>query len=241
MTASNWTSLSATSKGLRSRGEQLVSRRASETLMLTRISSRSVASAVAQRYLKRINEAALSHHVALQRVAVDLLSAIARSGFSHPITLSPTLAALTASDDPQLAAKAFSALALLHQKHTSILASRFLDSVRAIHAYILAGTAADAPVRGYRVNYEGVTESLLGRWYSLLQKEKRQIQLDCLKALARAFEVEVGSACPEVRFSLPQTTKSLDADVVSSRMRYLSPASSPKRFRVSTTSAPKNP
>ncbi|TKA56971.1 hypothetical protein B0A53_01372 [Rhodotorula sp. CCFEE 5036] len=173
-----------------------------------------VASAVAQRYLKRINEAALSHHVALQRVAVDLLSAIARSGFSHPITLSPTLAALTASDDPQLAAKAFSALALLHQKHTSILASRFLDSVRAIHAYILAGTAADAPVRGYRVNYEGVTESLLGRWYSLLQKEKRQIQLDCLKALARAFEVEVGSACPEnaVSFArfLAEALSSLD-------------------------------
>ncbi|GAA5983631.1 hypothetical protein JCM10908_000358 [Rhodotorula pacifica] len=155
-----------------------------------------VASAVAQRYLRRINEAALSHHIALQRIAVDLLSAIARSGFSHPITLSPTLAALTASADSQLAAKAFSALALLHQKHTSILASRFLDSVRAIHAYVLAGVA-DQPARGYRIANEGVTESLLGRWYSLLQKEKRQIQLDCLKSLGRAFEVEAGAACSQ--------------------------------------------
>lgn len=209
--------------------------------MLTRTFSRSVASAVAQRYLKRINEAALSHHVALQRVAVDLLSTIARSGFSHPITLSPTLAALTASADPQLAAKAFSALALLHQKHTSILASRFLDSVRAIHAYVLAANAADVPVRGYRVTNEGVTESLLGRWYSLLQKEKRQIQLDCLKALARAFEVEVGSDCPEVSSASRRLPSRSMLIVFLLRMRYLSPAFSPKRFRVSTTSAPKNP
>lgn len=141
----------------------------------------------------------MSEHLALQRVAVDLLSAIARSGFSHPITLSPTLAALTASPDAQLAGKAFSALAVLHQKHTSILATRFLDSARAVFAYVSAGTPAGQAVRGYRLNSEGVPESLLGRWYSLLQKEKRQIQLDCLKALGRAYDVEVDSDCSAVR------------------------------------------
>ncbi|GAA6018662.1 hypothetical protein JCM8202_000602 [Rhodotorula sphaerocarpa] len=160
-----------------------------------------VASAVAQRYLKRINEAAVSDQIALQRVAVDLLSAIARSGFSHPITLSPTLAALTASDDAQLAAKAFSALAVLHQKHTSILASRFLDSARAIFNYAQVGSPVGDPVRGYRMAADGTLDSLLGRWYSLLQKEKRQIQLDCLKTLGRSFEVEAGAACSEADLS----------------------------------------
>lgn len=185
----------------------------------------------------------MSEHLALQRVAVDLLSATARSGFSHPITISPTLAALTASSDAQLAGKAFSALAVLHQKHTSILASRFLDSARAVFAYVQAGTPAGQAVRGHRLSSEGVPDSLLGRWYSLLQKEKRQIQLDCLKALGRAYDVEVGSHCSTVRSSraISVLTRLLMNDP-SARHRTpsLSPASSPRLCRRSSTSVPKS-
>ncbi|GAA6021361.1 hypothetical protein JCM10207_002022 [Rhodosporidiobolus poonsookiae] len=152
-----------------------------------------VASAIAQRYLPRIIDSSLSANIALQRLGVDLLSTIARSGFSHPITLSPTLVALTASADAQIAAKAFSTLSLIHQKHASLLATRFLEPARAAHSYVKQ-VARDEPARGFRGD---PPESLLGRWYSLLHKEKRQVQLDFLKTLSRSFEVEVGGKCSE--------------------------------------------
>ncbi|GEM10950.1 cohesin loading factor subunit SCC2 [Rhodotorula toruloides] len=148
-----------------------------------------VASAVAQRYLPCIIDASLSPNPTMQRIGVDLLSTIARSGFSHPLSLSPTLVALTASPDAHLSAKAFSTLSLLHQKHASLLATRFLEPAKSTHAFI-AALSPDEPARGSRGD---PPESMLGRWYSLLHKEKRQVQLDYLRALSRAFEVDLGS------------------------------------------------
>ncbi|GAA5958783.1 hypothetical protein JCM21900_004761 [Sporobolomyces salmonicolor] len=152
-----------------------------------------VASAIAQRYLKRIIESSLSLTPALQRLGVDLLSMIARSGFSHPISLSPTLVALTASADSQIASKAYSTLSILHQKHASLLATRFLEPAKAAHAYVTS-VEGGAATRGYRGD---PPESHFGRWFSLLHKEKRQIQLDYLKTLARSFELEPGAKCSE--------------------------------------------
>ncbi|GAA5873259.1 hypothetical protein JCM8547_008616 [Rhodosporidiobolus lusitaniae] len=152
-----------------------------------------VASAIAQRYLKRIINAALSRNPALSRLGIDLVGTIARSGFSHPITLSATLVALIASPDSQIASKAYSSLSLIHQKHASLLATRFLEPVRAAHSYTKA-ISGDEPVRGYRGD---PPEALLGRWFSLLHREKRQVQLDFLKTLARSFELEAGAACSE--------------------------------------------
>ncbi|BGP35332.1 Sister chromatid cohesion protein 2 [Rhodotorula toruloides] len=156
-----------------------------------------VASAIAQRYLNRIIDASLSPNPTMQRIGVDLLSTIARSGFSHPLSLSPTLAALTASPDPQLSAKAFSTLSLLHQKHASLLATRFLEPAKSTHAFI-AALSPDEPARGFRGD---PPESMLGRWYALLHKEKRQVQLDYLRTLSRAFEVDLGAKCDETDLS----------------------------------------
>ncbi|CDR46094.1 RHTO0S12e00276g1_1 [Rhodotorula toruloides] len=152
-----------------------------------------VASAIAQRYLNRIVDASLSPNPTMQRIGVDLLSTIARSGFSHPLSLSPTLVALTASPDPQLSAKAFSTLSLLHQKHASLLATRFLEPAKSTHGF-LAASSPDEPARGFRGD---PPESMLGRWYALLHKEKRQVQLDYLRTLSRAFEVDLGAKCDE--------------------------------------------
>ncbi|GAA5948648.1 hypothetical protein JCM10213_003568, partial [Rhodosporidiobolus nylandii] len=120
-----------------------------------------VASAISQRYLHRIINSALSPNLNLQRLGADLVSTIARSGFSHPLTLAATLVALTASVDPQVAGKAYSSLALIHQKHASLLATRFLEPARATHAYVKA-MAGEEPVRGFRGD---PPDSLLGRWF----------------------------------------------------------------------------
>ncbi|GAA5994954.1 hypothetical protein JCM5350_007201 [Sporobolomyces pararoseus] len=152
-----------------------------------------VASSIAQRYLEPILRVAVSTHPQLQRVGIDVISMIARSGFSHPLLLAPTIVALTASPDSQVASKANSTFTILHQKHASILITRFLESAKASHAY-MKGISAPSPPRGYRGD---PPDSCFGRWFSLIHKEKRQVQLDYLKQLCRAFEVESGSTCSE--------------------------------------------
>ena len=74
----------------------------------------------------------------MQRVAVDILTSVARSGFSHPIAISPTLVALTTSADPQIAGKGYATLSLLHQKHATLLATRFSEPAKTSHAYARA-------------------------------------------------------------------------------------------------------
>ncbi|GAA5958305.1 hypothetical protein JCM3765_004786 [Sporobolomyces pararoseus] len=152
-----------------------------------------VASSIAQRYLEPILRASVSTHPQLQRVGIDVISMVARSGFSHPLLLAPTIVALTASPDGQVASKANSTFTILHQKHASILITRFLESAKASHAYIKGISAPSLP-RGYRGD---PPDSCFGRWFSLIHKEKRQVQLDYLKQLCRAFEVESGSTCSE--------------------------------------------
>ncbi|KAK4046628.1 Sister chromatid cohesion protein 2 [Microbotryomycetes sp. JL201] len=150
-----------------------------------------VPSAVSQRYIDHMLAAATSNHALLQRTAVDILLSIAHSGFIHPMTLSPTLVALSSCSDSQVAAKAFSALALLHQKHASMLASRFLESTQVAHAYAVS-VAVGQPARGF---YGDPPKSRFGK--CLLQKEKRQYQLDFLRTLSRIFDRETGANCSE--------------------------------------------
>ncbi|KAI5476699.1 cohesin loading factor subunit SCC2 [Pseudohyphozyma bogoriensis] len=155
-----------------------------------------VASAVSQRFLRHIVAASVSLDEALQRVAADILMTIARSGFGHPIEITPTLLALTTSPDPLLSSKALSAYMSLQQKHASILASRFVLTAKVMHDYVRA-MAGEQQMHGYF----GESESHFGRWFATL-KEKRQHWQDFLKALARTFELEPGKACSETDVSV---------------------------------------
>jgi cohesin loading factor subunit SCC2 len=86
---------------------------------------------------------------------------VARSGFIHPLSLAPTLVALTASTDSQVASKANSTLTILHQKHASLLVTRFIEPARASHNYAKANAAPALP-RGYRGD---PPDSCFGRWF----------------------------------------------------------------------------
>lgn len=103
-----------------------------------------VASAISQRYIEQIIDSSLSTNPQIQRVGVDILTAVARSGFSHPLTMAPPLIALCGSADSTLSSKAYGTLSVLHQKHGSLLATRYLHSVKTVHRYAdaVAGTAA---------------------------------------------------------------------------------------------------
>ena len=92
-------------------------------------------SAIAQRYIQELFSAAMASKITIQRLAVDIICSIARSGFTHPLEIAPVLVALSATPDPNLASKAFGTLTLLHQKHATLLASRFFASAVTAHEY----------------------------------------------------------------------------------------------------------
>ena len=121
----------------------------------------SVASAVCQRYIAEILAASLSAiNPPLQRLAVDVLTSVARSGFSHPLSISPTLVALTASPDGHLASKAYATLTLLHQKHATLLATRFAEPAKTTHEYLKA-LAGEEVVKGAFAVRPSLHETLL--------------------------------------------------------------------------------
>ncbi|KAL8277535.1 hypothetical protein RQP46_010090 [Phenoliferia psychrophenolica] len=151
-----------------------------------------VGSAIAQRYTDKFFAAAMAPAVRNQRIAVDIICSIARSGFTHPLGIAPVLVALSATPDATLANKAFGTLTLMHQKYSTILATQFFASAKVAHEYALKSAGPDL-VRGY---HGPTCISHFGRWYSLLQKEKRQHQLDYLKQITKnTFDLEVGTAC----------------------------------------------
>ncbi|SCZ88805.1 BZ3500_MvSof-1268-A1-R1_Chr10-4g03099 [Microbotryum saponariae] len=156
-----------------------------------------VASAISQRYIDQILASTLSTNGAIQRVGVDLLTAVARSGFSHPLTIAPYLVALTTSPDAQTSSQAHATLSLLYQKHASLLSTRFLEPAKVAFTFSRSnarGANQSQRITGYRGD---PPVSHFGPWYGLLQKEKRVVQLDFLKTLTRALEVEPGASCSD--------------------------------------------
>ncbi|KAF7299416.1 Sister chromatid cohesion protein [Mycena indigotica] len=142
--------------------------------MLNRVSS-----AVVQRYMAHILEAALSRNSAIQVAAVDVLTFTIKQGLAHPLQSFPVIVALETSPNPVLSGRATALHGLLHQKHSSLLNTRHIQSARASFDY--QRTIDPAHVHGYR---DGT--ALLGRWYALV-REKRQTRQEFLKLLAKVF------------------------------------------------------
>jgi cohesin loading factor subunit SCC2 len=143
-----------------------------------------VSSAIVQRYLGPILEAALSQNVQIQAVAIDVLSFTIKQGLAHPLQSFPVIVALETSASTGLSSRANSLHAILHSKHTSLLNTRYIVSAKASFDYqkkLCAG-----PVQGYRM--QPIPTALLQRWYSLV-REKRASRQDFLKALVKVFDV----------------------------------------------------
>lgn len=73
---------------------------------------------------------------------------MARSGFIHPLSVLPTLIALTACPDPHFASKAYATLSLIYQKYASLCATRFAEPARQSHMYMLAVAGSHAIAQG---------------------------------------------------------------------------------------------
>ncbi|KAI9448916.1 sister chromatid cohesion C-terminus-domain-containing protein [Russula earlei] len=150
-----------------------------------------VSSAIVQRYMDPILEAALSQHPQTQGAAVDILSFTIKQGLAHPLQSFPVIVALETSPNTALSARASALHSVLHSKHASLLNSRYIISARASFSYqtrLAQGRGGSSAVAGVR----GGT-ALLHRWFALV-REKRGPKLEFLKALVRSFDVSTSLA-----------------------------------------------
>ncbi|GLB45503.1 putative sister chromatid cohesion protein [Lyophyllum shimeji] len=142
-----------------------------------------VSSAIVQRYLQPILDAALSQNPHIQTTAIDVLTFTIKQGLAHPLQSFPVIIALETSPIPSRASRASALHTILHGKHASLLNTRFIVSARASYDYqkkVISG-----PVRGFRA--QPAPTALLQRWYSLV-REKRPTRQDFLKALVKVFQ-----------------------------------------------------
>jgi cohesin loading factor subunit SCC2 len=147
----------------------------------------SVSSAIVQRYIHHILEAAITplSNQALLRPALEAIGFTVKQGLAHPMQCLPVLVALETCPDPAVSAKAFSLHSQLHEKHSALINTRLAESINTVIKYqnrlasggLVTGYAGEPPC------------ALLSKWYSLM-REKRQWRLDFLKAFVRGLHVE---------------------------------------------------
>ena len=146
----------------------------------------SVSSAIVQRYMDPILDAALSQHPQTQGAAVDILSFTIKQGLAHPLQSFPVIVALETSPNAALSTRASALHSVLHSKHASLLNSRYIVSARASYSYqikLAQGGGSSSDVHGARNG-----TALLHRWFALV-REKRGPKLDFLKSLVRTFDM----------------------------------------------------
>ncbi|KAG5642305.1 hypothetical protein DXG03_003025 [Asterophora parasitica] len=141
-----------------------------------------VSSAIVQRYLPQILDAALSQNLSIQGSAIDVLTFTVKQGLAHPLQSFPVIIALETSPVPSISNRASALHAILHGKHASLLNTKYIESARASFEY--QKKVSSGHVTGFRV--QPVPIALLQRWYSLV-REKRVARQDFLKALLKAF------------------------------------------------------
>ncbi|KAF8133417.1 hypothetical protein EV363DRAFT_1470656 [Boletus edulis] len=127
-----------------------------------------VSSAVVQRYISPILEAALSQNPQIQAVAVDILTFTVKQGLAHPLQSFPIIVALETSPVVATSVRASALHAILYNKHMSLLNARFIVSARQSFDY-------------QRVISPNIVQGYL--------REKRAPRQDFLKALVKAFDI----------------------------------------------------
>jgi cohesin loading factor subunit SCC2 len=106
----------------------------------------SVSSAVVQRYLDHVLEAALSQNTSIQSVAIDVLTFTVKQGLTHPLQSFPVIIALETSPIVNISNRASALHAILQGKHASLLNARYTVSARTSFEY--QKKIATGPVRG---------------------------------------------------------------------------------------------
>ena len=94
-----------------------------------------MSSAVVQRYLDHVLEAALSQNPSIQSVAIDVLTFTVKQGLAHPLQSFPVIVALETSPVVSISNRASALHAILQGKHASLLNARYIVSARKAFEY----------------------------------------------------------------------------------------------------------
>ncbi len=94
-----------------------------------------MSSAVVQRYLDHVLEAALSQNASIQSVAIDVLTFTVKQGLAHPLQSFPVIVALETSSFISISNRASALHAILQGKHASLLNARYVVSARKAFEY----------------------------------------------------------------------------------------------------------
>ncbi|KAF9046656.1 hypothetical protein BJ165DRAFT_1369666 [Panaeolus papilionaceus] len=148
-----------------------------------------VSSAIVQRYLNQVLEAALCQNVQIQAIAIDVLSFTIKQGLAHPLQSFPVIIALETSPSNGISNRASALHAILQGKHASLLNTRYNISARQSFEY--QKKICSSVVRGFRAH--GSPVALLQRWYSHV-REKRPARQDFLKSLVKVFQESIGES-----------------------------------------------
>ncbi|KAI5117240.1 hypothetical protein M0805_001558 [Coniferiporia weirii] len=147
-----------------------------------------VSSAIVQRYLAQILDAALSPLPQIQSPAVDILSYTVKQGLAHPLLSFPVIVALETSQVNALSTRAVALHTTLHHKHASLLNSGFIPACRKSYEYQcqVMESQGGKPILGFRM--QPAPTALLARWYALV-REKRATRQEFLRAILKLFEL----------------------------------------------------
>lgn len=171
-----------------------------------------MSSAIVQRYLSHVLEAALSQNAQIQSVAIDVLTFTIKQGLAHPLQSFPIIVALETSPINSISNRASALHAILQGKHSSLLNSRYSVSARTSFDYqtkIVTGPVQGKftstffflsklipGLSGFRMQPTPI--ALLQRWYSHI-REKRATRQDFLKSLVKTFQECEFIESPQVR------------------------------------------
>lgn len=145
-----------------------------------------MSSAIVQRYLDHVLEAALSPNTQIQAVAIDVLSFTVKQGLAHPLQSFPVIVALETSPVASVYNRATALHTILQGKHATLLNTRYTISARASFDYQKKVAAASGGVvKGFRI-VQGSHVAMLQRWYSHV-REKRTARQDFLRSLVKVF------------------------------------------------------
>ncbi|KAJ3525731.1 hypothetical protein NMY22_g10453 [Coprinellus aureogranulatus] len=142
-----------------------------------------VSSAIVQRYLQKILDAALHTNTIIQSAALDVLTFTIKQGLAHPLQSFPVIIALETSNAPLISGRAAALHAIVNSKHASLVNTRY--SISARKAFDYQKKISSEAVKGYRPTTPPIAH--LQRWYSFV-REKRQVRQEFLKALVRVFQ-----------------------------------------------------
>lgn len=155
-----------------------------------------IPTAIMQTFMTPILDCVLSTNSSLYLPALRAVILALEQGLVHPILCIPAICALESNPDPSISRAAFQIHQKLHEKHSSFIHTKIVESIQAVHAYQVTLNGEEAP--GCINNV-----SLIESTYSLISLIKKQRKIEFLKNLVSLLEPQLLGRSVKCNFITP--------------------------------------